>query len=66
MNDLAKILKDKMVIDSHLHMGFLSSLNIPGALDNNIVSSLKKYGVKKAIMSHHADLSTPYYGKEPL
>jgi len=66
MNDLGKILKDKIVIDSHLHMGFLSSLNIPCASDNNIISLLKKYGVNKAIVSHHADLSTPYYGKELL
>ncbi len=66
MNNLGEMLKDKMVIDSHLHMGFLSSLNIPDASDDNIISLLKKSGVKKAIVSHHADLSTPYYGKELL
>lgn len=66
MNDIGKVLEDKMVIDSHLHLGFLSNLNIPGASDNNIISLLKESGVKKAIVSHHADLSMPDYGKELL
>ena len=66
MNEIKKQLKNIEVIDSHLHPGYLSSLNMPGASDGNIISILKEFGVKKAIISHHGSLSTLEYGNKKL
>jgi len=64
MDDLEKILRDIMVIDSHLHLGNLPYLNIPGASDEKIIALLKKSGVKKAIASHHGSFFNMNYGNE--
>jgi uncharacterized protein len=66
VNGIKKQLKNVKVIDSHLHLGYLSSLNIPGASDNKIISTLKEFGVKKAVVSHHGGLSTIEYGNIKL
>ncbi len=64
--NIKKILKDYLVIDSHIHLGFLASLNIPSASDENIINVLRDFGVKKAIVSHHGSLSTVGYGDSEL
>jgi uncharacterized protein len=66
VNEIKKQLKNVKVIDSHLHLGYLSSLNLPGGSDSNIISTLKEFGVKKAIVSHHGSLSTIEYGNKKL
>jgi uncharacterized protein len=55
-------IKNFTIIDTHLHLGYLSGLNIPQAPDGQIMEQFKKYGVKKAIFSHHAALSSMDYG----
>ena len=66
MNEIKRQLNNVKVIDSHLHLGYLSSLSMPGGDDSNIISILKEFGVKKAIVSHHGSLSTIKYGNEKL
>ena len=55
-------LKNFTIIDTHLHLGYLSGLNIPQEPDGYIMEQFKKYGVKKAIFSHHAALSSIDFG----
>ncbi len=59
---LKEKLKNFTIIDSHLHLGYLSGLNIPQEPDGQIMEQFKKYGVKKAIFSHHAALSSIDFG----
>jgi uncharacterized protein len=66
MNEIKKQLENIEVIDSHLHLGHLANLNMPGASDSNIIATLKEFGVKKAIVSHHGSLSTVEYGNKKL
>ena len=66
MNEIKKQLENIEVIDSHLHLGHLANLNMPGASDSNIIATLEEFGVKKAIVSHHGSLSTAEYGNKKL
>ncbi len=62
--DFIDRLRDFRIVDTHLHLGNLANLNIPGGSDRSIISLLKKFGVEKAIFSHHAALSTFKQGQE--
>ncbi len=55
-------LKNFTIIDTHLHLGYLSGLNIPKEPDGQIMRQFQKYGVKKAVFSHHAALSSIDFG----
>jgi len=62
MKNLKDRIKKYRIIDTHIHLGNISSLNFPGGNDEEIISILKKYGVEKAVFSHHAALSTVAFG----
>ena len=57
-------LKDFTIIDTHLHLGYLSGLNLPLEPDSAIMAQYKKYGVSKAIFSHHYAISSVDFGLE--
>lgn len=42
LNDIIKQQKIDIIIDTHLHFGKLSSLNVPSGSDDDIVKCLKK------------------------
>lgn len=64
LNDIIKQQKIDIIIDTHLHFGKLSSLNVPSGSDDDIVKCLKKYNVSKAVFSHHYALSSVEFGFE--
>ena len=57
-------LKDFTIIDTHLHFGYLSGLNVSEEPDEAILNLFKRYGIKKAIFSHHCAISSLDYGIE--
>lgn len=61
-NSLKNSLKYYQIIDSHLHLGYLASLNMPSNSEDNVIELLKSFGIKKAICAHHASLATVEFG----
>jgi uncharacterized protein len=60
-------LKGLPIIDTHLHLGPLSYLYMPSNEDeDNVITSLKRFGVKKAICAHHGALASLEYGTRLL
>jgi len=64
--NLEEKVKDYTIIDTHLHTGPLSYLYMPSNNIDNIINLSKKFGVRKAICSTHASLSTVQFGSEEL
>jgi len=61
-NSIQNRLKKFKIIDTHLHLGYLSGLNMPQEPDSAIVGQYKKYGISKAIFSHHYAISSVEFG----
>jgi len=63
-NSIQNRLKDFTIIDTHLHLGYLSGLNMPQEPESAIIGQYKKYGISKAIFSHHYALASVDFGME--
>jgi predicted TIM-barrel fold metal-dependent hydrolase len=59
-------LKELAIFDTHLHLGFASSLFVKDSSDDVIITNLKENGVVKAIFSHHSALYTIELGLQKI
>jgi len=66
INNLENLIRDFIIVDTHVHLGPLSNLYMPSGSNSNIIKLLKKFGVKKAICATHSSLSTINFGSVEL
>jgi predicted TIM-barrel fold metal-dependent hydrolase len=64
--DIKNKVKEFIIIDSHLHLGYPGYLYMPSNTIEAMVDLLKRFGIKKAICSNHLSFFSGSFGLEEL